>query len=399
MKQQTIILALLLLAFTCQGQTTITGNLQSMEGWSPEIYLLAISEYDDVFLSTNKYNIDTAFVETNGNFSFSLNGLPCTECLYRIDVRPKGATGAIILGGSSKENYALFELRDQQHIHITGKASQLTKTFSLSKNERGWSFEEIRKLRDPVYEVADQIADFFSSPKNLKGLNIDSLQSASMEKIVASLETNNSQLLAYVKSTGNIYDKIIGAKVYDYDFNMENDLPVYESINKQLEELNIQHSFLRQLKDNIHEAKYILPTGTKAPDINLPDTSGQILRLEDIGDNLILVDFWASWCSPCRLENRTTVAPLYERFKDRGFTVYSVSLDDKRGRWLQAIAQDGMKWNNVSDLLGNKSPIYTTYKIDGLPTTYLIEKSSMKILAKNIRAKELEAFVSKYYKQ
>lgn len=387
------------MAIACQGQTTVTGNFQSMEGWSHEIYLLAIPEYKVAFASTNAYNIDTAIVDTAGNFSFSLNELPCTECLYRIDVRPVNSTGAMIFGGSSKENYALFELREQQRVHITGNANQLTKTFHLSGNEDNWSFEKIRSLREPVYRVADEVAALFSNPENLAGLDMDSLQATSMEKIVSSLQINNPKLLVYIEESENVYDKIIGAKVYDYDLNMENDLAVYEGVSQQLEDLNSQHSFLRQLKENIHEAKYVLPTGTEAPGINLPDTSGQKLSLEDVGDNLILVDFWASWCSPCRLENRATVAPLYEQFKDRGFTVYSVSLDDKRDRWLKAISMDGMKWNNVSDLLGNQSPLYNTYKIDGLPTTYLIEKSSMKILAKNIRAEKLVKFVTEYYER
>ena len=100
---------------------------------------------------------------------------------------------------------------------------------------------------------------------------------------------------------------------------------------------------------------------------------------------------------PCRHENRNTVKPLYEKFKNEGFVVYSVSLDSNKDDWINAIKQDEMHWMNVSDLIGYQSPVYTTYKIDALPTTYLVNKNDLTILAKNIRGEELTEFVKEFY--
>jgi len=381
------------------GQTKIIGNFQLMEEWSNEIYLLAITDYTNVFASTNKYNIDTAIVDKKGDFEFQLNKIPCTECLYRIDVRPKESNGAMIFNGISKENFALFELKENQTIKISGKANQLTKSFTIEGEQKNWSYEDIRKLREPIYEIADRLYNQFTNSEFLKGKDIDSLKAAGIKKIIEITEKNNEELLELMKESSNIYDKTIGSKLYDYDMKMDNDIIIYEMMSNQLKETYSSHQYLKQLNENIYETKHVMPKGSIAPSLNLPDDKGKQRNLYEIGKNLILIDFWASWCAPCRHENRVTVKPLYEKYKEKGFIVYSVSMDDKKEKWIKAIERDEMNWINVSDLLGSHSPVYKTYKIDGLPTTYLIDKEGFTIIAKNIRGDELRKFVAEYYKK
>ena len=374
-------------------QTIINGNFQSNDGWSNEIYLLAITDYQDVFAATNKYHIDTAIINTNGDFTFHLNNLPCSDCLYRIDIRPVNTNGPTIIIGTSRENHALFELKENQTISITGKTNQLTKSFKIHSNSESWSFSELRKLRDPIYQYTDQIAQHQFTGRE----NPDSLKSATTNKLIALLNKNNKHLLSTMNESTNIYDKIIGSMLYDYDMNLDNDIAVYESMSAQLKLHYPEHAYLTQYDKNIYDSKYVLPIGSPAPFLTLPDTSGNHTNLLDIGGNLILIDFWASWCAPCRHENRNIVNPLYQKYKDQGFTVYSVSLDVDRKNWLKAIKQDNMLWINVSDLLGNQSPVYNTFKIDSLPTTYLINKKDFTILAKNIRGQALMEFVNEFY--
>jgi len=397
MKKLLTIIQIIGIWFCLNEQTKITGNFQSMEESSTEIYLLAITNYDEVFSSTNKYNIDTAIVDKEGNFEFQLTKIPCNQCLYRIDVRPKESNGAYIFSGTSKENFALFELKENQLIEISGNASQLTKSFKIESESQNWSYEEIRKLREPIYQLGDQLHKQFTNPEFLKGKNIDSLKTEGINRFIKISEKNNEELLRLMKSSSNIYDKIIGSKLFDYDMKMDNDIAIYEMMSNQLKDKYTSHQYLTQLNENIYQTKYVLPKGSVAPSLILPDNEGNKVDLKQVGENLILIDFWASWCSPCRLENRVTVKPLYDKFKEKGFVVYSVSMDKNKDKWIKAIEKDGMNWINVSDLLGNISPIYDKYKIDGLPTTYLIEKEGLKIIAKNIRGDELKQFVKDYY--
>lgn len=129
--------------------------------------------------------------------------------------------------------------------------------------------------------------------------------------------------------------------------------------------------------------------GDTAPDILLDTPNGEELRLSSLRGNYVLIDFWASWCGPCRRENPNVVR-LYHQYKDKGFTVYSVSLDDNASNWKDAIQKDGLVWpNHVSDLMRWNSLVVQLYKFNGIPHTVLLDKNGV-ILAKNLRGAELE---------
>lgn len=129
--------------------------------------------------------------------------------------------------------------------------------------------------------------------------------------------------------------------------------------------------------------------GDLAPEINLPNENGQPLLLSSLKGSIVLLDFWASWCGPCRKENPNVVR-LYEQYKDKGFTVYSVSLDDDRDPWLRAIEADNLSWpNHVSDLSGWQSRAAAVYNVTAIPSTFLLDAEG-RIIAKNLRGAQLE---------
>ncbi|MFT4022353.1 MAG: TlpA disulfide reductase family protein [Flavihumibacter sp.] len=128
--------------------------------------------------------------------------------------------------------------------------------------------------------------------------------------------------------------------------------------------------------------------GSQAPDIALPNPEGKTVRLSDYYGRYVLVDFWAAWCVPCRRENPNVVR-VYNRYKDKGFTVFGVSLDSKKEAWVKAIAQDGLNWPQVSDLKFWDSDPAKRYGIRGIPGNVLLDRSG-KIIARNLRGEELE---------
>jgi thiol-disulfide isomerase/thioredoxin len=127
----------------------------------------------------------------------------------------------------------------------------------------------------------------------------------------------------------------------------------------------------------------------EAPDIVMTDPEGVERKLSDLRGQIVLVDFWASWCGPCRRENPNVVR-LYERFHDQGFEIYSVSLDKDREEWLKAIRDDRLSWpNHVSDLNGWTSSGGKTYGIRSVPSTVLVDREG-KVVARNLRGSDLE---------
>jgi thiol-disulfide isomerase/thioredoxin len=135
--------------------------------------------------------------------------------------------------------------------------------------------------------------------------------------------------------------------------------------------------------------------GDLAPDIRLSDQDGKLNPLSGVKGELIMIDFWASWCGPCRKEN-PHVVKLYNRFKDKGFNIYEVSLDTDKVRWLKAIKDDQLEWEHVSDLKGWKSEGASIYQVKSIPATYLIDGKG-EIVAKGLRGARLEKFVEEWF--
>jgi len=144
-----------------------------------------------------------------------------------------------------------------------------------------------------------------------------------------------------------------------------------------------------------------LGIGDKAPEIKLPSPDGKLIALSSLQGRYVLVDFWAAWCGPCRMENPNLVR-VYNSFKNKkfkngkGFEIYSVSLDNNKETWKNAIVKDNLSWEyHVSDLKWWYSEAAKTYGISGIPYNFLLDANGI-IVAKNLRGAALEAELAKY---
>ena len=170
--------------------------------------------------------------------------------------------------------------------------------------------------------------------------------------------------------------------------DMEQYFSFYDSVAQRIAEVRPNHPTTKELLERIGSMK-TLAVGSEAPEISLPNPDGKVVTLSSLRGNYVLVDFWAAWCKPCRVENPNVVR-LYNQYKDQNFEILGVSLDRTKEAWVKAIDQDGLTWKHVSDLKYFNSEAANTYQINAIPATYLIGPDG-KIIAKNLRGASLEA--------
>lgn len=189
--------------------------------------------------------------------------------------------------------------------------------------------------------------------------------------------------LEFIQSNTNSYLSLLlipELAKYSSDFNQA------DSLFQSLHALIRQHSTAGLINEYIQAGK---PTsiGSIAPDFTLPDTTGKALGLSSVRGKYVLLDFWAAWCGPCRQEN-PNVVDAFERFQDKGFTVFGVSLDRDKKDWLKAIRTDRLTWPHVSDLKFWQSKAALLYGITSIPRNFLLDPQG-KIIGRDLRGPDL----------
>lgn len=190
---------------------------------------------------------------------------------------------------------------------------------------------------------------------------------------------------AYLKDNPNSYFALVALQdIAGSSMDVTVIEPAYKSLTDQVKNSTAGIAFAKRI-----ETAKLTAVGAMAPDFTQNDVNDKPVKLSDFRGKYVLLDFWASWCGPCRAEN-PNVVEAFHKFKDRNFTVLGVSLDNpgKKDNWLKAIADDKLDWTQVSDLQGWKNAASTLYGVRGIPQNYLIGPDG-KILASNLRGEEL----------
>lgn len=197
--------------------------------------------------------------------------------------------------------------------------------------------------------------------------------------------TNTKNL---IKSTNNSFLTLVLAS----KLNVEADFPYLDSLYNVFSKELPGSVYTVDFRNNIDKVRCTI-VGQPACDISLTDHKGVLTNLSDLKGKYVLLDFWASWCGPCRKENPNLVK-VYKMFNTKGFEIYSVSIDESKEAWLGAISEDQLTWPQVSDLKGWEGSTAIQYGIEAIPSNFLIDKQG-KIIYKNLDSKQLQMLLNK----
>jgi peroxiredoxin len=346
-------------AFTISGTITNPGSLK-------KIFLLAA---DSNAVSV----VDSTSLGEGGKFQFKHPG-PYAN-LYKMRA------------GSN-----IFDLiaKNGDAIEFSTNLTDTAHTYTISGSDDSEKIKEFNKINNAYGVRLEKIVDAYRTAAQKIGHESDSLMNMFRPQLEKELAAQSNDILTFVNANRNSLAGFYAITALDQNKYEPQMVAYADAIKDNFKNNPAVQRFIKAMND-------VRPVsiGHKAPDFATTGIDGKPVKLSDYKGKYVLVDFWASWCAPCRQEN-PNVVKQYGIYKSKGLNILGISLDVDKAKWQQAINQDKLAWNHASDLKNFEGPTELLYHIQAIPSNFMIDPQG-NIVAKNITGGDLEEFLNKTF--
>lgn len=366
MKKITLILLVVVTALgACKDKTkfTIEGKLKNADVKN-KVYLYGMASNTMVLL-------DSTNLSESGEFKF-VNTKPEAD-FFRVNYL---TNEYIVIAKNGDEIQLTADVSDKnQHYTVEGAAdaAKLSEFNDLKMKYQTKIFEVSKQFEEKVAADPDQRDALL---QQLSPVYSNALNNLNQAIIKFAMDNTKSLVSFYAISLVN-------------PVGNENALVAYaDKVDTSLK----QHSAVKNFVDKVSRLKAV-QIGEIAPDFTIESINGKTVKLSDYRGKYVLLDFWASWCGPCRQEN-PNVVKAYQTYKDKNFTILGISLDKDKNAWAQAVKQDNLTWDQVGELKDFEGETVKLYQVEAIPSSFLLDPQG-KIIARDLRGEELNAFLNK----
>lgn len=311
----------------------------------------------------------------DGKFSFS--GSVEEPTLANLLLKVQDPSAPELTGPVKKDMLTVFLEKGKMNIAAQDSIGKANVTGSKAN-------DDFKHLKDLLKDVDSQLMDLKLQYRQLY-MAKDEEGMKKLEPKFDEVEANQKTIMGdYLKNNTSSPIALFVLNQYaGYEINPTEITPIFNKLSKTLR----NSPSGKELATRLESARKTA-VGQPAMEFSQPDADGKLVSLASYKGKYVLVDFWASWCGPCRAEN-PNVVKAYSRFKDKGFDILAVSLDDKKDKWQAAVQADNLPWTHVSDLKGWKNEVAEQYGIQAIPQNLLLDPKGV-IIAKNLRGDALE---------
>jgi len=341
--------------------------------------------YLDELKSTELITVDSSVIEEDGTFSFGRKIESPSFYLIKTD-----ETNFLTMLLEPGQKISIKAHQDSLNYPLSITGSKGTELMNEYNKRLLTTIDQLKNLHDVYIQNlgAEQLAAVMDRLDSLAQIRLDELNTFTKEYI----DENLNSLVSLVA----LYQPVAPG---EYILHPEKDLEYFVKVDSALsllypdyEPVKSLHDQVQGLKSDIDAQKLRSPVSyetVEAPEIALPDTEGDTIPLSSTRGTIVLLDFWASWCKPCRDENPNLVI-AYNKYHSKGFEIYQVSLDKTREAWMKGISDDHLeRWIHVSDLRYWQSMVVSLYKLEQIPTNFLLDREG-KIIATDLRGEMLQ---------